>query len=224
MQVAIADNNAVFRAGLRSYLRPFENNGGFIEFSSFSEILDFRASPQGVIDLLIVSLGLPGLDKFLGIQTLCKLLDGIPVIVISAEAKRQSGVNALQAGARAYILNSAPGETVLRAARRVLAGEIVILIEPDTPPNAPQAVDTGCDLVNEIDGGMVYALTDRQTEVLEILAAGKSNAEIALELGISVHTARLHVSAILKALNLASRTQAALAGRHLLGKLRRNTQ
>lgn len=205
------------------YLRPLGNGSSFVEFSKFNDIVDFRTSPNASIDVLIISLGLPGLDRVQGIRTLCDLFDDAPVIIISGETRRQSGLNAIQAGARAYILFSTPGEIVLRTVRRVLAGEILILIEPDLPPNALQFVDQDFDPQFDIDGTSIDTLTDRQSEVLQLLATGKSNAEIARVLGISVHTARLHVSAILRTLNLDSRTQAALAGQQFRSKFRKNT-
>ena len=115
---------------------------------------------------------------------------------------------AIEFGIHGFILERVPVDDILRSLQRVIDGEIVV-------PKQVLVKSESWQRSRDSDGRervarRIASLTRRQHQVLELLGQGKTNAEIANLLGITEHTARLHVSATLKALEVSNRTQAAL--------------
>ncbi len=153
------------------------------------------------IALVLLDLALPGAR---GLDFLADLkLDypGVPVVVLSATHDRSTVMAALGAGAHGFIPKTADGSLLLDAVRRVLEGGMSLIPDATAMP----------------DGDGVYmepralGLTARQTDVLKLLVQGKPNKLICRDLKLSEGTVKVHVSAILKALRVHSRTEAIAA-------------
>ena len=210
MKILAADDHWVFRAGLKHLVKQLDRDLEVLEAGSYDELFNI-ATQNNDIDLVLLDLLMPGRDMFSGLTELRDLAPGVPVVVISAVENRRDVLRAIELGAMGYIPKSASGDEMLKAIRQVIDGDIYMprallqrIQEPsavETPVEQPAAPETA---------ERVSMLTRRQNDVFGLLGQGKSNADIAQDLGMSEHTVRIHVSAILRTLKVSNRTQAAL--------------
>ncbi|CAO3413365.1 LuxR C-terminal-related transcriptional regulator [Azospirillum endophyticum] len=228
MNVLIADDHLLFRDGLRRLLAQFDDDMTFFEASTYDEV---RSLCDGTrpFDLILLDLGMPG---WTGFSALGDIHAGLPkalLVVVSGSEKRSDLLAALENGAAGYIPKSSSAKVLLGALQLVLAGGIYL----------PEQAIRGGDRVDQIHGGYgggSYGgngsgdamdesaalgngngdqLTPRQRDVLARLRDGKSNKQIAHELGLTEGTVKVHVTAILRHLGVRNRTQAALTAQSL---------
>jgi len=179
------------------------------------EVADFPAAMQAAeqhpdLDLVILDLLMPGNTPFSGLQELRDALPTVPVIIFSIIESREEVLRSIDLGAMGYISKSTTGKEIVNIIRRVLAGEIWIpknLLTQSSPTVMQERMHFETD-ANKASS--VEELTNRQREVFDLLSHGKSNRNIALDLGVSEHTVRVHMTAILRALRVENRTQAAV--------------
>lgn len=207
MRILIGDDHLLFREGLRRLLEQLHADATFIEAGTFGEMLE-RGRADGTFDVVLMDLHMPGWPGFEGLQELQALQPGVPVVVISASETLSDIRGALDHGATGYIPKSSSVKVMMGALNLVFSGGIYV------PPGALTAIAEqpqrrrGLDMG---DRGSNYGLTQRQREVLDCLRAGKSNKQIAYELGLSEGTVKIHVTAIFKSLGVKNRTQAVIA-------------
>lgn len=202
IHILVADDHPVVRDGLVAMLNTqidFEVVGAS---SNGVETVDLAASLQPHVILL--DLEMPEMD---GVQALRKIrADNIDakVIVFTAFDTDERILNAVRAGARGYILKGAPREEIFRAIRVVNEGGS--LLEPVVATKLMQQVaEAGRP---DRESGLLEPLTAREEEVLQLLAQGKTNKEIAAELVITERTVKFHVSSILRKMDRGNRTEA----------------
>ena len=201
IRVLIADDHAIVRKGIRALLATETDIEVVGEAADGKEAVEKaeRLHP----DVILMDLVMPGMD---GIEATRRITTRQPetrILVLTSFAEDEKVFPALKAGALGYLLKDAGPEELVRAIRQVYCGESSlhpaiarkVLQELSRPPERPLTPEP---------------LTERELEVLRLIAKGKSNREIAEELVISEATVRTHVSNILGKLQLASRTQAAL--------------
>lgn len=191
----LIDDHSLFRAGLRWMLTDAVAGVAVREASSIDEALggDRRAAPP---QLVLLDIQLPGLNGLDGITLLHRRWPDCPVIVLSADGSGATAREALRRGARGFLSKAAPAAQILST----------VLAALEAAPGAPAP---GPD---EGEGGGPR-LTARQCEVLELLCQGLSNKVIGKRLFLSENTVRGHVQAVLAALKVASRAEAAFAAR-----------
>ena len=209
LDMLLADDHWAFRMGLISVLEQLADEVSVSEAASYEEALGFARAPRH-FDLILLDLMMPDNDPTFGLRSMIECTPGTPLVVISMSADQRDILQTIQLGAMGYIPKSASREEVLHALRRVLAGEVWI---PNALRNTYESdhSDQRSRAPKRLLSGDVFVqLTQRQCEVLELIGQGKSNAEIAFDLGLSVHTIRLHVSGILKSLGVPNRLQAAM--------------
>ncbi len=216
MKILAADDHWVSRTGLRHSLsrlaRPVNS---FLEASSFGEARQIAAQHPD-LDLIILDLLMPDGSGFEEIAALTKIAPAVPIIVVSMAESRQDMMRALDAGAMGFVPKSAPGDALLHAIEIVLRGEIYVppqIFSPamsDLAHGASPFQRPGGPAASGAAAARIPGLTRRQKQVFELLGVGNSNAMIAKVLSISEHTVAIHVSAILKTLEVDNRTQAAL--------------
>jgi NarL family two-component system response regulator LiaR len=200
IRVLIADDHAVVRQGLRTFLdlQPDVEVAG--EAADGEEAVEAarRLSP----DVVLLDLAMPRLD---GVAALPRLREAAPaarVIVLTSFGEDDRVFAALRAGAAGFLLKDVePGELV-RGIRTAHAGQA-----PLSPAVAARVVEELAHPGRRAGGD---ELTPRELEVLRLIAGGRSNKRIALELGVAEKTVKTHVSHVLAKLGLADRTQAAL--------------
>ncbi len=218
MKFLVVDDHVLIRDALRGVLAALSPGVSILEASSSRQALGI-ADDNTDIELVMLDLGLPDASGF---DTLAELRQRHPemaVVVLSASQNRGDITRALQLGAQGFIPKSATREVMLGALDFIFAGGIYIpteILVPD-PSASAQATDAERALPPASDLG----LTARQREVLALMMQGKSNKAICRSLKVAEPTVKNHVTAILKALNAANRTEAVVAAGLLLAPVAR---
>jgi DNA-binding NarL/FixJ family response regulator len=202
IRVLIVDDHAVVREGLRTFLELQDGIEVVGEAADGGEAIERAVALTP--DVVLMDLVMPKVD---GVQAMRALHQRVPrtrVIVLTSFLDDERLLPAVQAGAAGYLLKDVEPADLARAVRTAHAGEALIdptvaarLLAALTGPRPPAAADG-------------EQLTNREREVLELIAAGRSNKRIALELGIAEKTVKTHVGHVLAKLGVADRTQAAL--------------
>ncbi len=208
MRILIADDHSLFREGLRHVLSGLEGSLDIREAGSLPEALTALEENEDY-DLVIVDLAMPGMAGPASLADVRRQTPGAPVVVISASEESQDIRAALEAGAAGYIPKSVRGNVMLQALQLVMSGSVYI--RPSGSDMEPRTQMIRGD--DAFSARIRALLTDRQMDVLRLLAEGKPNKEIARLLSLAEGTVRVHVNAVLKALSARNRTEAALAAR-----------
>ena len=205
LHVLIADDHPVFRDGLRSLLSSTFEIEVVGEAATGAEVVDLAASLQP--DVIVMDLHMPELN---GIEATRRVIHASPhigILVLTMFEDDDSVFAAMRAGARGYLLKGADQDEIVRAIRAAAAGEAIF--GPEIAARVVSHFASG-------SGSTASAfpeLTDREREVLEMVAAGKGNATIAHELLISLKTVRNHVSNIFTKLQVSDRSAAIVKAR-----------
>ena len=203
-RVLLVDDHAVFREGLRFTLSREPDLEVVGEASNGSEAID--ALPATRPDVVVMDLAMPVLDGLAA--TPAVVAAGAGVLVLTLSEEDASVLAAMRAGAAGYLVKGVAADQVVSAVRAVASGHAVF-----GPTLAARML--GLFEPAETHDPMRPALSEREHEVLALIAEGLTNAEIAERLFISPVTARNHVSNILTKLRVTNRTQAA---RHVRGR------
>ena len=213
LNVLIADDHVLFRDGLRRVLSQFNENMTFFEASSFDEVRE-RCDGDTPFDLILLDLGMPGWSGFSALGEIHAMLPRALLVVVSGSEKRSDLLAALENGAAGFIPKSSSAKVLLGALQLVLAGGIYLpeqAIRSDRLTDGPFSHDGAAeDPFGHLTSASGEQLTPRQRDVLTRLREGKSNKQIAHELGLTEGTVKVHVTAILRNLGVRNRTQAAL--------------
>ncbi len=208
IRVLIVDDHAMVRNGLRQFIDTFDDLSWMGDARNGSEAIEKCLADTP--DVVLMDLVMPGMNGSEATRCILKQNDEIKIIILTSFYEQELVEQALQAGATSYLLKSVSAEDLAQAIRSAYAGQSTL---------APEAADALIRSVrNKQDPGS--DLSEREREVLGLLAAGLSNAQIADRLSISLTTVKFHVGAILAKLGVNSRSQAiALAWKHnLVGK------
>jgi DNA-binding NarL/FixJ family response regulator len=211
MKILVVDDHALIREALRNVLRELDGNAVIYEAGSYAGAMR-HLEGDADIDLVLLDLGLPDRDGFTVLPELRQSFPAVPVVVLSARNDHDNVAKALDLGALGFIPKSASREIMLVALRLVFAGGIYIppdILKPSLPaaPLPPPAAPRAQPQSSPRDIG----LTERQVEVLALMARGNSNKAICRKLDLAEPTVKNHVTAILKALKVTNRTEAVIA-------------
>ncbi len=205
-KVLIADDHALFRKGLAFALVDLLGVDAVIEAGSLDEALDRLAAEDG-IDLVFLDLNMPGMAGMESVRALIEGHPDVPVVLISAAEERDLVLGALDAGAHGYIPKSLDEDALGHALREIAAGEIYV---PHSIVRRRDGVDADPGRASLTKPPLTLErLTPRQRDVLELLAKGRSNKEIARALDIAEGTVKIHLAALLRILGVRNRTEAA---------------
>jgi len=207
MRILIGDDHVLFREGLRRLLEQLKEGSTFVEASNFDEMLDLCGSEK--FDLILTDLRMPGWPGFSGIQALREKQPEAKVVVVSASEAHHDVRDALEHGAAGYIPKSSSVKIMLSALDLIFSGGVYVPATVLREGGAESA--EARNAMPPADPALEQLLTQRQREVLERLREGKSNKQIAHELGLSEGTVKIHMTAIFKSLGVRNRTQAAMA-------------
>jgi DNA-binding NarL/FixJ family response regulator len=198
----IADDHAVVRQGLKMFLQDVDEFEVIAEAQNGSEAL--ALAKQMKPDVVLMDLLMPVMDGITAIGHIRREVPDTEVIALTSVLEDASVVGAVRAGAIGYLLKDTQAEELTRAIKAAANGQVQL---------SPQAA---ARLVREVRAPeSPETLTERETDVLRLLAQGKANKEIAAALFIGENTVKTHVSSILVKLGVQSRTQAALYARQI---------
>lgn len=193
---------------MRHMLRDLDEGVTIHEATSFSEALVI-AKEQPEIRLILLDLLMPDMAPYDGIAALRERAPHAVLIVVSMIDDRREAIRSIEAGALGYLPKKSSREEMAKAVKMVLSGDVYLpreLLDQSSFSGGMMSRST----TTGVPDPRLSKLTKRQRDVLQLLGEGQSNAQIARTLGISEYTVRLHVSAVLKKLEVRNRTQAAL--------------
>ncbi len=212
-RVLIADDHALLRSGMRAML------AGETGIEVVGEAADGRQAVELCRelrpDLVLMDVGMPGMDGMEATRRIKAENPAVSVLVVTAHLSPDYMLDAVRAGAAGYLLKTAGRDEVFAAIRRVLRNEFPLdqdltahliqrLAQQTATPEEPPVVSAG-QRPEAPDG-----LTARETKVLRLLAAGKTNRSIAGEMHLSLSTVKRHIERIIAKLGVSDRTQAAV--------------
>jgi DNA-binding NarL/FixJ family response regulator len=197
IRILIADDHSVVRQGLRMFLSLDAELEVAGEASDGAEAV--RKARELQPDVVLMDLLMPVMDGITAIGEIRREVPGTEVIALTSVLEDASVVSAVKAGAIGYLLKDTQSDELCRAIKAAAAGQVQL---------SPQAAARLVREVRAPEGR--EPLTDRETDVLRLLARGRANKEIARDLSIGEKTVKTHVSSILSKLDVQSRTQAAL--------------
>jgi DNA-binding NarL/FixJ family response regulator len=195
IKVLIIDDHPIMRVGIAAMMAHCKDMKA-VGFAGTGEE-GLRQLAGEPVDIVLLDLRLPGIS---GLQTLLEISRKHPetrVIILTTYEGDEDVHRALKAGAKGYLIKGLPPEILVAAIRKVHAGGKYVPL-PLSTSLAERTAET--------------CLSPRECEVLEMLAKGRSNKEIAIELGIRESTVKCHISVILTRLDVNDRTQAVIVG------------
>ena len=224
MKVLLIDDHPLILQALQSVIQGLGSDTTVVGAGSARAARDtLKADPD--FDLVLLDLQLGDADGFDVLVEFRSKYPALPVVVVSASDRTSDVIRAIDLGAMGFVPKCASNETLFQALNMVMSGGIYVppmtmgseppapKPEGDTVPGVlrvlrEQAQDSGFQQQSPL---ATLGLTPRQTEVLALLLKGHPNKLIARELNVSVETVKDHVAAVLRTLNVSSRTQAVLA-------------
>jgi len=204
MKILLVDDHVLIRDALRSVLRELVNDAIVFEASDCRQAMRLIEQHPD-LHLILLDLNLPDRDGLAVLSDLRKHHATISIVVLSAFHDRETILRVLDLGALGFIPKSAPREVMANALRLILSGGIYV------PPEALARVEPSVAAPGRRVLPADLGLTDRQMEVLALMMQGKSNKAICRILDTAEPTVKHHVTAILKALKVANRTEAVIA-------------
>ncbi len=204
MKLFVVDDHQLFLDGMCHLLSHMEGVSA-VEVCTRAEEAIARLEEGHDFDLVLIDLAMPGMDGLAILQRLQETGSLTPTVVVSAEENIARIGNALELGALGYIPKEQGAIGMLDALHQVLSGEIYV------PANVRERL-CGYQVRRHPEDG---TLTRRQSDVLKLVAKGYSNKQIASTLFLAEHTVKVHIAAILKALDATNRTECVHKGRSL---------
>jgi DNA-binding NarL/FixJ family response regulator len=210
MKILVADDHPLLREALAYVLRDLDSRACILEAAD-GETVRQMVADHADLDLLLLDICLPGVTGLELFDVLRNDDPALPVVVLSAINDPDVVKAVMARGALGYLSKSSTRAVMLNALRLVLSGgrylppELIVGDWASVPNEPAGAAGQAAATVQDL------GLTERQRQVLALLAEGKSNKQICRELGLAEATVKIHVTAILKALKVASRTQAVVA-------------
>ncbi|MBO4285208.1 MAG: response regulator transcription factor [Alphaproteobacteria bacterium] len=202
MKILIADDHALFRDHLALNLENIAPQTVIVQVSAFSQALKILKDKQDV-DMIFVDLDMPDMKWENTIRQLKNIAPNTDIVVVSASEDVRQIMSILRMDIKGYIPKRTEPNIIQEALKKILSGEKYI----------PQALEnTQTDGFFKMTG---KTLTNRQSQVLDLMAEGKSNKQIAYEMGVSEATVKLHINALLRSLKVNNRTQAVVTAQKM---------
>jgi DNA-binding NarL/FixJ family response regulator len=207
VRVVLADDEQLLRVGFRMILDAHEDFEVVAEASNGYEAI--RAAAEYSPDVIVMDVRMPDLDGIAATETITRDHPEVRVLILTTFDLDEYAFAGLRAGASGFLLKNAPPQELVTAIRNVAAGDAVV-----APRVTRRLLDTFAARLPTTDAASRDArlaqLTEREREVLQAIALGQSNQEIAASLCVSEPTVKSHVSRMLTKLGLRDRVQAVI--------------
>ncbi len=215
MKYLVVDDHSLIRDAMQSLLSSIDGEARGLLAANAAQARSTLAA-QSAIDLALLDLNLPDADGFALLGEFRAAYPAMAVVMLSGERDAATVRRALDAGAAGFIPKTEPREVLASALSLVLAGGVYV---PREALGAPAATPTPPPGSGPTPASL--GLTERQVEVLSLIMKGRTNKHICRQLNLAEPTVKNHVTAILRALQVSSRTEAVLAVNELGWKLDR---
>jgi len=207
--ILIADDHPLFREAIVNVIQSNFPDCTLRETENLDNAVALTEQHSD-LDMILLDLNMPGMNGLNGLITLRNSAPTIPVVIVSAEEDKQIVLQAITYGAVGFITKSLSRDEMAAALKQVLAGQVylpsnIIRANPTETPQRRRQEE------NQLDPELLSSLTRRQLLVLERMAKGEANKQIAYNLNIAETTVKAHVSAILRKLGVHNRIQAILS-------------
>lgn len=203
IRVCLVDDQALIRSGLKALLQLLGGIEVIAEASDGEEAVAAVLSSNP--EVLLLDVRMPKLNGIEVVETLARQGKLPPTLLLTTFEDDHALIQGVKAGARGYLLKGASPETLLEAIRSVAAGGSYLYA-----PLVSELARDGIKQSSAAEYGLVEALTERELEILRLMASGIGNREIAEALDLREGTVKNHVSSIFAKLNVADRTKAVL--------------
>ncbi len=213
-KIILVEDHELTRKGIIYALKPYNDIKVSGEFEDGKEAVDFiKSTPENdVPDVILMDIAMPVLNGIDAAKRIKNLYPDIKIIMLTSIDEKESVLNAFSAGANAYVMKNITIDKLVSIINMVLNGEIWI---------APNIADYILDVLSKLNtntgnedaeqkSGSEFNLTNREKEILALIAKGMSNKDIANKLIISLYTVKNHVKSIIQKLAVEDRTQAAI--------------
>ncbi len=223
MKFLVADDHELFLKGLEFILHEHLPEVDLVFAKNYTELFA-EIDKNKDFDLILTDLAMPGAAWNDAIAKIHAALPETPIIILSAVFDKEIVHQTIEQGAAGYIPKTSPNAVILSAVNLVLNGGVYI-----PPELLSDSLRNEFDVLKQVENfddtknadEKINTLTPRQIDVLELIAKGLSNKQIAFELGLTEGTVKLYVTAILKSLNVYNRTGAVVEAARL-GLIKKN--
>ncbi len=207
MKVLITDEQSLFRDGLSLRLKQINQDIAILQSSNLVDMQKIL-SKEPDIDILIVDIDLAELNAAEIINKIKNLAPNTKIVAISSSEDTRNIKKFLSCGVKGYIPK--------RSDSNILSGALKLILDGGTYI-PPAMLDNGIDYngSSHISNPLKKNLTNRQSQVLDLIAQGKSNKQIAYDMGVSEATVKLHINALLRSLKVNNRTQAVITAQKM---------
>lgn len=208
MKLILADDHTLFRSGLALLLKSHCTECGIWEGDGLEAALaEAEAHPDA--DVVLLDLNMPGMDGVQGIRRFVETHPRLPIVILTGDDAPQKIQEVLSAGASGFIPKCSTPAVMLSAIQLVLSGGTYLppQLLSDAPAPGPEA--------SAVRERAQTQLTERQLQVLRLLAEGKPNKIICRELGIEEGTVKAHIATVFRVLDVTNRTEAANTAREM---------
>ncbi|MBR1825738.1 MAG: response regulator transcription factor [Alphaproteobacteria bacterium] len=209
MKFLIADDHELFLQGLEFILHKEYPQTEIVLAKNYTEIFSVLEA-QKDFDLILTDLAMPGADWLEAIERIHKICPDVPIVIISAVFEREILQKTYDLGVSGYVSKAFPNSLIIGAINLVLAGGVYIPPEIlQMSENSPsEKVQKLLKNLNQPQVKSDKSLTPRQTEVLHCMAEGMSNKQIAYKLNVSEGTVKIHITLLMRTLEVTNRTAA----------------
>lgn len=207
MKVLITDEQSLFRDGLSLRLQQITPDTAIVQSSNLTEMYKILAKEKD-FDILILDIDLAELSAAEAISKIKTLTPNTKIVAISSSEDTRNIKKILSFGVKGYIPK--------RLDSNILGGALKLILDGGTYiPSAMLNQNISLDATNNAFSPLKKNLTNRQSQVLDLIAQGKSNKQIAYDMGVSEATVKLHINALLRSLKVNNRTQAVITAQKM---------
>lgn len=205
MKILIADDHALFRDGLGLYLEKLEPDAVVLQASSYSQMFKLLSSDKK-INFVFFDFEMADMPWHNVFEKLKETAPEVSFAIISGSEDSRTIKSILSSGAKGYLPKRLEAKVLNNALRLILDGGTYV------PPNL---IENHSQEMSNAKNSGIKNLTNRQSQVLDLIAQGKSNKQIAFDMGVSESTVKLHINALLRSLHVSNRTQAVVTAQKL---------
>ncbi len=206
MRIVLADDHRLVLEALDNYFKQIQPDIQIIAETDFDGAFE-AVKASDWVDLVVLDINMPGMDGLGGLEKMREAFPGLPVVLISGETTIETVNRAIELGAAGFIPKDLGGSAAIKALELILSGEVYVPAKLMASSSIKKSEDQAAPAQ---EGAALASLTPREREVMGLLIEGKSNKEIARDLGLKDITAAFHLKGVFRKLEVSNRTEAVI--------------